>query len=205
MTAEYMIQCPHCQGNIRLTIDAHTPETLAVEQGEDEEDWGDQPFGAAGDAYFKTLERMEQAIGRRQYSAAVDLIIQNLECIPDFAKEEDASGEGIPPSIPALEQGGRILALVGNSEGLQQMRQIVSGTKQLSGYSADVDRHFEDMMMFQAIRRAVNDNPNCLQSEVKFLIGAVDGRRVANLVSYLEKSGEIQRFRDGRGIRLSLR
>ena len=49
--------------------------------------------------------------------AQMDLIIKNLECIPDFVKQEDASMEsGIPPSIPALEQGGRILALVGNSE-----------------------------------------------------------------------------------------
>lgn len=113
-----------------------------------------------------------------------------MEYIPGFVREtrrEYGSFEIF--SIPALEQGGTILALLNDDEGLVQMRKIV-------------ERHRKDRRLFQAILTAVQTHPNCLQSEVKGLVGETDGRRVANLISYLDKAGKIMRVKDGSSYRL---
>ena len=38
MTVEYVVQCPHCQGTIRLTVDADEPEIEDSEEVDDEDD-----------------------------------------------------------------------------------------------------------------------------------------------------------------------
>jgi hypothetical protein len=51
--------------------------------------------------------------------------------------------------------------------------------------------------LFVAILIAIEKNPGCLQTDVKELIGAEDGRRVANLISWLEKAEKIRRTKKG--------
>ena len=196
---------PHCQGLIGFSVDAHSP--VVFEDDEDVDNWldgDDFDFGSpASRSYYDSMEVMEQAISRTRYTEAVPLILANLEHLATFVESIVDNNERVPPSIPVLERGGRVLALMGDADGLKRMREIVSGTKGIGWFLDDVDRHEQDMEMFQSIRQAVRNNPKCVQSDVKVLIGEADGRRVATLIGYLEKSGEIIKVRDGRKILLT--
>src|SRR4051812_14143328 len=74
---------------------------------------------ASGDSYFETMARMQAAISARQYDEAARLVRQNVSQIPSFVlTTQKEYGEFGIPSIPALEQGGTILALVRDRDGL---------------------------------------------------------------------------------------
>lgn len=63
---------------------------------------------------------------------------------------------------------------------------------------SEAEGHLRDRQLFQAILKTVGANPGCLQTDLKDLLGEEDGRRTANLVSYLEKAGQIVRVKSGR-------
>lgn len=157
----------------------------------------------ASDAYFDTMSRMQAAISNRDFEAAARLVRENLQYIPDWVKEtlRDYGSFDIN-SIPALQQGGTVLALVGDDEGLARMREIVASTRELEPWAESVDRHQHDRRLFRAILDAVAAHPNCLQAEVKDLVGEADGHRVANLLLYLDKAGKIVRIKAGRTYKL---
>jgi len=105
-------------------------------------------------------------------------------------------------SIPAFQQGGTVLALLGDDAGLSQMREVVSSKPEFQPWVEKVERHQNNRQLFQAIMDVVATHPNCLQTKVKELVNETDGRRVANLISYLEKAGKIVRIKTGRTYRL---
>lgn len=202
---EFSFRCPHCQGLIGFSVDAYSSADFDEDVDSDFLlDGGFDFESPASRSYYDSMEKMQQAIGKTKYTEAVPLIRTNLEHLAAFVESIVGKNERVPPSIPVLEQGGRILALMGDSEGLKRMREIVAGTNGIEWFLDDVDRHEGDMAMFHSIRQAVKDNPKCLQSDVKIFIGEADGRRVATLIGYLEKSGEITKIREGRKILLTV-
>ncbi len=157
----------------------------------------------ASDAYFDTMARMQEAVSNRDFEGAARLVRENLHYIPDWVKESCSEyGSFDISSIPALEQGGTVLALVGDDEGLARMREIVVSVPELGSWSEQVERHQHDRRLFQAILAAIAAHPNCLQTEVKELVGEPDGHRVANLLWYLDKAGKVVRVKAGRTYRL---
>lgn len=165
-------------------------------------DWEEQE---ATDAYFDSLNLMQEAISSRDYERAGRLVRENMRHIPGWVREWRRDYDSFDiPSIPALQQGGVVLALLGDEEGLNIMRELVGSVPELEQRIEDVDLRQQDRHLFESILRLVADKPNCLQTEVKSLIGEEDGRRVANLIAYLEKAGKIRRIRTGRTHRLVL-
>ena len=155
------------------------------------------------DTYFDSMSRMQAAISKRDYQGAARLVRENLQYILEWVKEtcrDDGSFD--IRSIPALEQGGTILALIGDEEGLARMREIVTSVPELDPWVEKVARHEHDLRLFESIQKLVVTQPNCLQTEVKGLIGEEDGRRVAGLLWYLDKAGKIARIKAGRTYRL---
>ena len=161
------------------------------------------PEDTAGDAYFDTMGRLQAAVREHNYAEAASLVRENLRHLPAWVQEWSRDyGSFDVRSIPALEQGGTILALVGDDEGLARMRRVVETTPELSPWAENVERHEKDRKLFPAIIEAVHENPNCLQTEIKSLVHETDGRRVARLISYLEKSGALARVKSGRTYKL---
>jgi hypothetical protein len=91
---------------------------------------------------------------------------------------------------------------VGDDETLDLMQGVVASVPELEPWTEEVRRHQHDRHLFQAILYAVVTHPNCLQTEVKDFVGEEDGRRVANLIYYLEKAGKIVRIKEGRSYKL---
>jgi len=146
---------------------------------------------------------MQAAVSNRDYEGAARLVRENLRYIPDWVKENCIEyGSFDISSIPALEQGGTVLALIGDEEGLARMHEIVASVPELEPWSEQVELHQRDRRLFEAILAAVTANPNCLQTEIKELVGEADGRRMANLLLYLDKAGKIVRVKVGRTYRL---
>ena len=148
--------------------------------------------------YFKSMGQMKTAIAEHNYEEAARFARKNLAAIPKWMK-----GYGdLPPSIPVFQQGGTVLALVGDQEGLSRMADLAKGTPVLNEWVDAVEDHLYNLKLFEAIEDAIRSNPNCLQPDVKGLVGEQDGRRVANLISYLEKAGKIVRVKEGRTYRI---
>lgn len=160
--------------------------------------------GSSGE-YFTTLGKLQQAISSRDYQRAASLARENMRQIPALVKTaEHEYGSFDIPSIPVFQQGGTMLALVGDQEGLREMREIIGSLPELAPWRPAVDQHEEDHDWFAAILLTIEKNPGCLQTNVKDLIGAKDGRRVANLITWLEKAGRITRTKKGRTYALTL-
>jgi len=151
------------------------------------------------DEYFDTMSKMQAAVSNRDYEEAARFVRENLQYIPDWVKETCRDyGSFDIGSIPTIQQGGTVLALLGDDEGLARMREIVASLPELEPWFDEVERHQSDRKLFKAIREVVAAQPGCLQTEVKELVGVEDGRRVANLLSYLDKAGKIVRVKEGR-------
>jgi PAS domain-containing protein len=106
--------------------------------------------------------------------------------------------------MPALTQGGTMLAITGDRKGLEMLHDLVSEFDHLEEYRADAEKHLAAIDLFDAIRRAVAEKPGILQNKMKSEVGAEDGRLVSNLVSWLEKAGEISRAKNGKTYALYL-
>ena len=184
-----------------------------------------EPPRAATDAYFGSMSEMLAAIAERDYEVAAVRARKMLAVIPGWVEEEKARAVWaakqrerwdigrqtepgaadvplLPPSIPVFQQGGTILALVGDEESLRIMANLVKREPELRHWTEKVEDHLYNLNLFAAIVEAVGAHPNCLQPDVKKLVGEKDGRRVANLIAYLEKGGKIVRVREGRTYRL---
>ena len=168
-----------------------------------------EPPRAATDAYFGSMSEMGTAIAEHDYETAAVQAREMLAVIPAWFEEEKAravwaaeqrerwgigpqtepdAGDGplLPPSIPVFQQGGTILALVGDEEALRLMADLVKREPELRHWTGKVEDHLYNLNLFAAIVEAVRSHPNCLQPDVKKLVGEKDGRRVANLIAYLE-------------------
>ena len=177
------------------------------QRGSNEETFSDRssasrPVGIS-DRYFDSMSQMQGAISKRDYGTAAELVRENLRCIPEWVKETVKDyGSLHVSSIPALQQGGTILALLNDREGLSRMSEIVASVPELEPWAEKVEGHRHDRRLFEFIQEVVAARPNCRQTEVKGLIREQDGRRVARLISYLEKAGRIVRVKAGRTYRL---
>ena len=191
----FHFQCPHCDGHIRFSVAAMSEPDYEDEDEDEVDEWTES-------AYYESMDKMTSLIRLRQYIDAIPAISANVEhLVEEF-------GEGTEPIslyIPAVEQGARLLALMGETERLNRMHEVVTTISRFRDYALEVEKHQREATMFQSIREAVRENPNCVQTDVKIFIGEADGRHIATLIGYLENAGEITRTRDGRKIRLSLR
>jgi len=151
------------------------------------------------------MGKLKDAISKRDYRRAARLARENIQQIPTFVRStQHEYGSFNISSVFALEHGGTMLALAGDDKGLKEMREIVRSIPELKSWSSSVDRHEEDMRLFAAILDAVAKNPGCLQIDVKKLVGTEDGRRIANLISWLEKAERLSRTKRGRSFALAV-
>ncbi len=215
------IQCPHCQGHIELSATGvmEDPEREGAFQilgevfwGEDFEDTDDLEDSFNPDHPYLDAEReMLQAVHDRNPRDAQEHAHTALGNLKDFAQYmEDHPNHWFRESrlhtVPrVLTEGGRVMALVEDQEGLGKMRDIF-GTIPIWEKRAGpaLDELERDMVRYRNIREAVRENPDCAQTDVKYLISEVDGRKVATQIAYMDQMGQLVRTRVGRKILLNM-
>jgi len=153
--------------------------------------------------YFETMALMLEAIARRDFGTAAELARCNIDEIPDMVQScvRDYGSFDLQ-GVPGLEQGGTMLALARDRDALLKARRVIARIPELGPWQAEPDRHLANLELFIRIEAEIASAPGCLQTEVKALAGESDGRRVANLISWLEKAGRIRRIRYGKTYRL---
>jgi hypothetical protein len=146
--------------------------------------------------YFESMANVQGAVARYDYEAAAKLTLESMGFIPGFvADTTQAYGRFDISSIPTIEKGGRILALLGDDVGLAEMQAMIGNIPELEPWVERAEGNIKDRVLFEKILEAVAASPGCLQSDLKSLIGTTDGAHVAVLVSYLEKAGRLARVR----------
>lgn len=154
---------------------------------------------AVNDPYFDALQRLQTAIRVRDYSTASAATLDGLRCVKAFVRNSiREDGMLIIQSIPCLQEGGTVLALTGDEEGLAEMEGIIRSTPELEErWGEQSAHHRESLRLFSAIIAEVGRSPGCRQDGMKERLGEEDGRRVSNLIRWLDKAGRLRRVRDG--------
>tara|TARA_R110001632_G_scaffold217824_1_gene346653 strand:- start:528 stop:1559 length:1032 start_codon:yes stop_codon:yes gene_type:complete len=127
-----------------------------------------------------------------------------MPLVRSWLNDPRGDGQRLDIRIPALSQGGTMMAITGDREGLAQLRKLVQDFEHLEAYQEEAEEHFTDLDLFDSIREVIRRKPGVLQNRMKAELGIDDGRRASRLISYLEKSGEIQRAKCGKTYELYL-
>ena len=152
---------------------------------------------AAEIAYYRAGELLEKALRERDYERAALQVRKNLALIPRWLRElrRDRVYRTVIHSVPELERGGIVLALVGDAKGIARMRRLVTSEPELAPWAERVERHDLACRLVPEIENLVRTQPGCLQRGMKRRLGAEDGRLVVLLIEYLERAGRITRVR----------
>tara|TARA_R110002124_G_scaffold72809_3_gene195554 strand:- start:135 stop:2129 length:1995 start_codon:yes stop_codon:yes gene_type:complete len=151
-----------------------------------------------GQLYFAQLERITSSISAKDYSEAAEAARASLPLLRDWLNDPRGDGHRLDIRIPALSQGGTMMAISGDRDGLSELRNLVREFDHLKNYREEAEEHFVDLELFDRIRDVIRSKPGLLQNRIKAELGIYDGRRASRLVSYLEKSGEVRRAKSGK-------
>ena len=151
-----------------------------------------------GGSYFAQLERLTACISAKNYPEAATAARASLPLLREWLRDPAGDGQRLDIRIPALSQGGTMMAITGDRDGLSELRALVQEYDFLETYREEADEHFIDLDLFNRIRDVIRAKPGVLQNQMKTELGITDGRRASRLVSYLEKSGEVRRAKSGK-------
>jgi len=151
-----------------------------------------------GQAYFSQLQTLQESISDRRYTDAATAARKSLPLIRKWLEAPGGNDKRLSLNMPALTQGGTMLAIAGDRKGLAVLYDLVWEFDHLEEYRADAEKHLAAIDLFDAIRKAVAAKPGIHQNKMKSEVGAKDGRFVSNLISWLEKAGEISRAKNGK-------
>lgn len=155
-------------------------------------------------SYFTQLERLTSSVSAKDYSAAAAAARASLPLLRTWLEDSRSDGQRLDIRIPALSQGGTMMAITGDQDGLSELSALVQEFDFLEAYRVEAEEHFVDLDLFNRIRDVICAKPGVLQNRLKTELGIDDGRRTSRLVSYLEKSGEIRRAKSGKTYELYL-
>ena len=107
----FFFSCPHCKEPIRFSVEA------APEEDDDFEDDDDILDDELDSLYYATMDEMTTAIRDGDYGKAIPLIHENFKHLLELPKEL-GEREELPPGIPVLDRGTRVLAATGGKDAL---------------------------------------------------------------------------------------
>lgn len=157
-----------------------------------------------GGSYFTQLERLTSSVSAKDYPTAAAAARASLPLLRTWLEDPSSDGQRLDIRIPALSQGGTMMAITGDQDGLSELRALVQEFDFLEAYRVETEEHFVDLDLFNRIRDVIRAKPGVLQNRLKTELGIDDGRRTSRLVSYLEKSGELRRAKSGKTYELYL-
>jgi hypothetical protein len=115
----------------------------------------------ASDNYFQTMGKWAEAKFSGNYKLAADLTLDNIKTIPKFIEEEiDTYGSFGIKSIPALQHGALILALLGRKDELITIKNIIDNIPELTPWILKIDQQIENVDLFKKIVAVISKNHN---------------------------------------------
>ncbi|UQV18962.1 DnaJ domain-containing protein [Brevundimonas albigilva] len=159
----------------------------------------------ATSGYFAAMASQQTAMRANDFSTAAAFALDGLRLLPGFVAETAHTfGRFDIGSIPCLEEGGRIFALMSDATAQAELARVVKQAPELAPWLPLLDRLEHEQALVPRILETVGAHAGCLQTDLKTLLNEPDGRLIATLVSFLERAGRIARIREGRTYALHL-
>jgi hypothetical protein len=155
--------------------------------------------------YFELHEKIEHTKKAGDYYGAISYARQTYRILPAFvdAWKQQHGSFGIVTSV-AVEAGRTLMPAVGEREGIAELRLALQERPELYPWISIADAASVDADLVGAILDRVAQEPGILQTDVKNRLVDADGRKIANLLYWLEQVGRLRRERQGRSYRVFL-
>lgn len=152
---------------------------------------------AAVNRYFELSNTIVSAKSRGDFRAAVRAARQTYPLMPAVVRQMKSEFGGFDIATShAVHTAGTLMAVIGDREGIQELRAALQSTTELRVWLSSADEAESDADLVDKIVSAVNAKPGVKQKDLKTEIEG-DGRRLSILASWLEKGGRIQRVSQG--------
>lgn len=169
-----------------------------------EEGWHEDGFSAYQGSptlkrYFELLTVISDAKADRDYPKGIRAARETYSFLADVVREmkRDGGGEFIIGSIPAIDTAGPMMAVMGDSDGIEELRAAVAAIPDLADWTPAVEQAERDFHLVELILSAVAGSPGLKQSKLKHATQSEDGRRLGTLARWLEEAGNLKRVRVG--------
>jgi len=154
------------------------------------------------DRYYDEINLANELRKAGKTRQALDAALRNLARVPDLVRETTRENERFAlGSIPPIEIGCSLAAVLGDEPALDTIASIVEAHKALEPWREYVATGHEDLANIARIRRCIDQQPGCIQSTLGKAIG-IDGRRASGLLYYLAQAGLVERVKQGRSYAL---
>ena len=158
----------------------------------------DQSLSKLNDLYYSLLTKIQGEKKNRDFKKMTMYSQMSLGLIePLILQNKIAYGSFDLGSIPALEEPLSYYAINGHSGQIKNVEEIVNFFPELSAWKEAVNGAKETASLSTSLMKAVKDNPGTLQKDIKKLIDVEDGKKVANVLYYMDLYGKIRKEKSG--------
>lgn len=156
------------------------------------------------DRYYNQVGLPGELRKHGQTARALSLALDLLGVVPALIRETNHEyGCFNLQSIPPIEEGCILAALLDDERALADIRAVVERHPELQPWVTTVDQGDDNLRAVRAIRDELSRTPGTAQSGLAKVLG-LDGRQVSRLVSYLSQAGQVRREMTGQSYTLNL-
>lgn len=165
----------------------------------------DQSLSKLTELYYSLLTKIQEEKKNREFKKMSMYSQMSLGLIePLILQNKIAYGSFGLGSIPALDEPLSYYAINGYDGQIQNIEEIVGFFPELSGWQEMINNAKETASMFARLLKTIKENPGTLQKDIKKLINVDDGKKVANVLYYMELYGKIRKEKSGNTNKLFL-
>jgi hypothetical protein len=154
------------------------------------------------DQYYREIDLVESLRKRGKSADALQVALANVARVHALvAWTIREYGSFDLKSIPPIEEGADIAAILGDTSALRNIRSVVESRPELAPWQEWVNEAEQDLQSVRAIRQLVLEEPGVIQSSVGKRIG-IETRRASDLTYRLAQAGLLRREKSGRSYEL---
>lgn len=154
------------------------------------------------DRYFAEIQLADQLRKSGRTQEALTAAIRNAGRVPAFVDETVAEYGGFfIGSVPPLEIGCRLAAVLRNQASLEEFSRIVDSRDALQPWQETITKARAEIVAAERILERIDREPGILQSRIAKALG-IPGRTYANLIHEFDLAGLVVRLREGSSYQL---
>jgi hypothetical protein len=159
---------------------------------------------SAVDVYYERLDQPDSLRRHGETNRALAVALELVDLVPAVVAETTRSfGRFDLTSIPPIETGCTLAAVLGDSAALTRIQGVVESQAALTPWRTVVEKGRSEMALAQAIRTHLASNQGAIQSKLAKTLDC-DGRAASRLIGYMEQAGQIRRTKSGSSYALAL-
>lgn len=149
------------------------------------------------DEYFQLLNFISESKKKKNFEKMLLYCDNSLPKIPALIRETKRDyGKFDLKSIPAIEIGLIFWAAYENKSKILQVQSLVNKYPDLEPWKTNVNEAFENLDLVSKIMELLKKS-SVKQSEIKTIMGQNDGKKISNILYYLDQIGKVERVKNG--------